>query len=76
MKLQKGLENKLSSCVNLQTMSNFKFMVTIQFGQSTMSIAVELINSNFYNQRASALPDPPSWNTSSEKESAKTEQSA
>lgn len=43
MKLQKGLENKLSSCLNLQTMSNFKFIVTIQFGPSMTSIAVDIL---------------------------------
>lgn len=75
MKLQKSLENKLSCCLNLQTMSNFKFMVMIQFVPST-SVAVKIFSSNFCSQRASGLPDPPSWNTSSGKESAETEESA
>jgi len=49
MKLQKGLENKLSSCLHLQKMSYFKFMVMIQFAPSMISIAIEIFRSNFYS---------------------------
>lgn len=42
MKLQKGFENKVCSYLNLKTRSNFKFMITIQFGPSITPIAVEI----------------------------------
>lgn len=57
---------KLSIQLFKPAMSNFKF-----YGYDWTKI----FSSNFCSQRTSVLPDPTPWNTSSEKESAKMEES-